>query len=402
MKDAPARFSRRDMIAAPLAASALYAAPQKPATAPSQPVSVAKIRTYDGDLAAQFLTMFDQIGGISNQVRGKTVAIKMNLTGGGHFDGYTSGDTHWVHPKVAGAVTAALGRLGAKRIRILESANGRQRNARLEDKLLAGGWDVAALKNAAPVVEFEDTDQPQGKPYSTLKVGSKPYVFPAFNVNRSYEDCDFFVSVGKMKNHEEMGITLSMKNLFGITPTALYGGREPLFHYGKVQAPSGAPQELDPKSNRYEGWRLPRILVDINGARPIDLSILDGITATVGGEGPWVPGAKPIKPGLLLAGRNCVSTDAVGAATMGYNPRARRDEAPFRVFKDPKVHPPEQLIPPECSHQYADNIMLLAEAVGMGSADLSKIDVRGVPIKDAMFDYEAFWKNQMPKEAPKA
>ena len=222
------------------------------------------------------------------------------------------------------------------------------------------------------------------------------------NLNHSYEDCDFFVSVAKMKNHEEMGITLSMKNLFGITPTALYGGREPLFHYGKVQAPSGAPQELDPKSNRYEGWRLPRILVDINGARPIDLSILDGITATVGGEGPWVPGAKPIKPGLLLAGRNCVSTDAVGAATMGYNPRARRDEAPFRVFKDPKVHPPEQLIPPECSHQYADNIMLLAEAVGMGSADLSKIDVRGVPIKDAMFDYEAFWKNQMPKEAPKA
>jgi len=222
------------------------------------------------------------------------------------------------------------------------------------------------------------------------------------NLNHSYEDCDFFVSVAKMKNHEEMGITLSMKNLFGITPTALYGGREPVFHYGKVQAPSGVPQELDLKSNRYEGWRLPGILVDINGARPIDLSILDGITATVGGEGPWVLGAKPIKPGLLLAGRNCVSTDAVGAATMGYNPRARRDEAPFRVFKDPKVHPPEQLIPPECSHQYADNIMLLAEAVGMGSADLSKIDVRGVPIKDAMFDYEAFWKNQMPKEAPKA
>jgi hypothetical protein len=47
--------------------------------------------------------------------------------------------------------------------------------------------------------------------------------------------------------------------------------------------------------------------------------------------------------------------------------------------------------------QYADNMMLLAEAAGLGSADLNKIDVRGVPIKEAMFDYEAFWKNQMPK-----
>jgi len=26
------------------------------------------------------------------------------------------------------------------------------------------------------------------------------------------------------------------------------------------------------------------------------------------------------------------------------------------------------------------------------------MDMRGVPIKEAMFDYEAFWKNQMPKE----
>jgi hypothetical protein len=42
-------------------------------------------------------------------------------------------------------------------------------------------------------------------------------------------------------------------------------------------------------------------------------------------------------------------------------------------------------------------MMILAEAAGIGSADLTKIDVRGVPIKDAMFEYEAFWKNQMPK-----
>jgi len=119
----------------------------------------------------------------------------------------------------------------------------------------------------------------------------------------------------------------------------------------------------------------------------------------VGGEGPWVLGAKPIKPGLLIVGHNCVNTDSVGMATMGYNPRAGRHEAPYRLYKGPNDHPPEQLHPADETYQYADNMMLLAEAVGIGSADLNRIEVRGVPIKDAMFDFEAFWKNQMPRDA---
>ena len=402
-------LTRRDWLAlSGLAAGAMAVRPAEARTVegteavsagPVEPVSVAKVPSYDEDLTARFRLMFDQIGGIDKQVKGKTVGIKVNLSGGGRFPGYTVGETHWVHPRVVGAVVAAFGALGAKRIRILESAGGRKPGYKLEDKLLAGGWDVEALRNAAPLVEFEDTNAlGQGKQYSLLKVKSKPYIFPAFQLNHSYEDCDFFVSLGKMKGHEEMGLTICIKNLFGITPVALYGDREQVFHYGYKQAPSGAPVELDPKSNRYEGWRLPRILVDILGARPVDLAIADGITATVGGEGPWVLGAKPIHPGLLVVGRNCVNTDAVGAATMGYNPRGWRHEAPYRVFKNPKDHPPDQCHPTDETFQYADNMMLLAEAVGLGSADLTKIDVRGVPIKDAMFDYEAFWKNQMSKE----
>jgi uncharacterized protein (DUF362 family) len=405
MKDAHGSFTRRDwLVASGLAASALsaapaQAAPQAPArSAPAAPVVIAKVPSYDEDLVAQFRKMFDQVGGIQSQVQGKTVGIKVNLTGGNRFEGYTAGDTHWVHPKVVGAVTAVLGQLGAKRIRILESAGGRRPDAKLEDKLLQGGWDVAAIRNAAPLVEFEDTNGLGfGKQYTTFKVKTKPYVFPAFQLNHSYEDCDFFVSLGKAKNHEEMGVTMSIKNMFGVTPTALYGGRERIFHYGQVQSPSGAPAELDPQSNRYEGWRLPRILVDIIGARPIDLAINDAIISTVGGEGPWVLGARPIKPGLLVVGRNCVNTDAVTMATMGYSPRAERHEAPYRLYKGPTNHPKEQLTPADEAFQYADNMMLLAEAVGIGSADLDKIDVRGVPVKDAIFEFEAFWKNQMPK-----
>ncbi|HET9405677.1 MAG TPA: DUF362 domain-containing protein [Candidatus Sulfotelmatobacter sp.] len=407
-------MTRRDwLVLSGLAAGAITARPAQAVSdearpdekaralpaSPADPVSVAKVRSYDEDLTARFRQMFDQIGGIDNQVKGKTVGIKLNLTGGGPFPGYTVGDTHWVHPRLVGAAVAAFGALGAKRIRILEGAESHKRGYKLEDKLLSGGWDVSAIRNAAPLVEFEDTDAPgQAKQFSLLKVQSKPYVFPAFHMNHSYEDCDFFVSMGKMKNHEEMGLTLCIKNLFGITPLGVYGDREKVFHYGQVQAPSGAPVELDPASNRYEGWRLPRILVDILGARPVDLAIADGITAMVGGEGPWVLGSKPCHPGILVVGRNCVNTDTVAAATMGYNPRAGRHEAPYRVYKNPKNHPFEQCHPTDETFQYADNMMLLAEAAGLGSADLTKIDVRGVPIKEAMFEYEVFWKNQMPKE----
>ena len=78
-----------------------------------------RFASYDEDLVAQFRKMFDQVGGIQGQVQGKTVAIKVNLSGGNRFEGYTPGDTHWVHPRVVGAVTAVLGQLGGKGIDLL-------------------------------------------------------------------------------------------------------------------------------------------------------------------------------------------------------------------------------------------------------------------------------------------
>ncbi len=116
--------------------------PEAATAAPAEPVAVAKVRNYNEDLTAQFRKMFDQIGGIENQVKGKTVGIKVNLTGDGRFPGYTVGDTTWVHPRVVGAVVSAFGALGAKRIRILESTDSRKPGHKLEDKLLSGGWDV--------------------------------------------------------------------------------------------------------------------------------------------------------------------------------------------------------------------------------------------------------------------
>jgi hypothetical protein len=70
---------------------------------------------------------------------------------------------------------------------------------------------------------------------------------------------------------------------------------------------------------------------------------------------------------VLIVGLNPVSTDAVGVAVMGYsNPRATRGTPPYNT---------------------CDNHLLLAEQTGIGSADLSRIDVRGMTIAQARYPY---------------
>ena len=105
-------------------------------------------------------------------------------------------------------------------------------------------------------------------------------MFKAFDLNHSYEDCDVFVSIAKMKDHVTAGVTLSMKNCFGITPCTIYGegagvdepsvvpkGGRGMFHSGNRQPSKSAPPENDPKTPREGGYRVPRIVADIVAAQ---------------------------------------------------------------------------------------------------------------------------------------
>ena len=154
----------------------------------------------------------------------KTVTIKLNLTGspGLKFQGQDAlGLTHYTHPKTVGAMVHVLGRAGAKRIRLVESASASQA---LEIYLLDSGWNVRTLQSAASNVEFENTNAlGKGKKYSRFKVSSGGYIFPAYELNHAFEDTDVFISMAKLKNHETCGVTLSMKNCFGNTPASIYG-----------------------------------------------------------------------------------------------------------------------------------------------------------------------------------
>jgi uncharacterized protein (DUF362 family) len=369
-------LSRREFVAALAGAAAATAAP-----APAGRVAVARCPDYGAGLQPAMARLFDQLGGLGSLVRNKTVAIKINLTGSptyrlGHWPLET---THYTHPRVIAATVQLLGRAGARRIRLLESPWSTADP--LEEYMLEAGWEPREFLSAASGVEFENTNWlGRAKKYSRFTTPRGGHIFRAFDLNHSYEDCDVFVSLAKMKDHLTTGITLSLKNCFGITPCTIYGdgaavddaspvpvgGRGP-FHDGHRQPAKCSPAENDPSTPREGGYRIPRIVADICAARPIHLAIVEGIETMAGGEGPWSgPGLEMVRPGVIVAGLNPVSTDAVCMAVMDYDPMAARGTPPFET---------------------CDNTLALAEQLGAGTRDLRRIELAGVPIAQARFSF---------------
>ncbi len=376
------RIERRRLLAgAGITALGGLALPHRlrAAEAPVSPVALARCDSYGPAVLPALTRMFDQLGGLARLVRGKTVAVKVNLTGNpdGRMGFIPIGCTTWTHPTVIAATVHLLGRAGARRVRLLESP---WKSAEpLEEYMIAAGWDLAMFTSAAPRVEFENTNfLGFGKQYVRFPVPHGGHLFPAFDLNHSYRDCDVFVSIAKLKEHMTAGVTLSMKNCFGITPCTIYGdgapekepglvprgGRYPI-HSGSRQPSSSSPGEIDSKSPREGGYRVPRCVADLAAARPIELAIVDGIESMTSSEGPSRL-SRHVKPRLLIAGTNAVCVDAVGTAVMGFDPMADRGTAPFET---------------------CDNTMRLAEELGVGGRDLRRIEVVGNRIADLLIDY---------------
>jgi uncharacterized protein (DUF362 family) len=325
-------------------------------------------------MVATLARMFDQLGGLQKLVKGKTVAMKINVTGSStqRFQGIAQGETYWVHPQVVSATVHLLGMAGARRIRLLESPTS-SRVHTLEEFLQQAGWRLSDFTSAAAGVEFENTNfAGPSNQYTRLWVPGGGLLFKAYDLSRAYVDCDVFVSLAKLKEHSTAGMTGAMKNCFGITPTTIYGqgggldepsveagGSRSMLHTGYRQPSRSSLAELDPNSPRDPGYRVPRVTVDLVAARPIHLSIIDGIETVAGGEGPWVRNMRTVAPGLLIAGTNCVTTDAVCTALMGFDPMSDRGTAPF---------------------ENCDSTLKLAEERGLGTRDLKRIEVLGLPI----------------------
>jgi len=320
-------------------------------------VAIARATSYDRALVrGQVEVLLDGIGGLSDVVRpGDRIAIKVNLTGGTAFEGQGGGpavETFVTHPEVVRALGELLRDAGAGEILIVESVY------EWDSYRLWGYEEVAAALGASLI----DLNSPH--PYADFAatpVGGGAFVYDNFVFNHVLEEVDAFISVAKMKCHWNAGVTLSIKNLVGLVPVAYYRLGEGHIYRSALH---GATEE-ETKT------RLPRVITDLVRARPIDLALIDGIRTAEGGEGPWIGRFHPVQPGVLIAGKNAVATDAVAAAAMGFDPTADYPAAPFLR---------------------GDSHLNLARGLGLGTNRLGGIAVVGTAIAEVQQAFSPCWE----------
>ena len=99
------------------------------------------------------------------------------------------------------------------------------------------------------------------------------------------------VNAAKLKTHNETGVSLGMKNMFGLLPDKL--------------------------KFKYHLKNISKVVVDINTVLKSRLTVIDGFYAL---EGPGPTNGTPVKMDLIIAGKDPVATDATGCRVMGINP----------------------------------------------------------------------------------
>jgi uncharacterized protein (DUF362 family)/ferredoxin len=110
------------------------------------------------------------------------------------------------------------------------------------------------------------------------------------------QEVDAVINLPKLKTHNLTGLTMAVKNLFGLVP-----GMLKLSYHSKMQ-----DREL------FSGG-----LVDILTFVKPTLNIMD---AVVGMEGDGPSGGQPRQVGAILASANALALDVVGADLVGYDP----------------------------------------------------------------------------------
>jgi uncharacterized protein (DUF362 family) len=316
-------------------------------------VAIAKADNYDLQiLRSRIRNMFDQIGGLSDIIKpGARVAMKVNLTGGLFFSkeyAKTGIDAHWTHPSLVQAVGEAILDAGAKELFIMESL--------YEDTTYElAGYPEMAKALGARLIDLEKPDPYVD--YIRQKTGDDWLVYEEFIFNRLVMEADAFVTIAKLKCHGNCGVTLSMKNHIGLVPVKYYCTENQTNNRSAMHG------------NRDESaTRLPRVIIDMVRSRPIDLAIIDGIHTTEGGEGPWVRNTfGMVQPGVIIAGKNPVATDAVSTAVMGFNPDAPSHEVPF---------------------QNSDNHLALAREKGFGTNRLDEIEILGSKLDEVIYPFK--------------
>jgi hypothetical protein len=167
-------------------------------------------------------------------------------------------------------------------------------------------------------------------PVKWVNVPGGGQMFERYPIPQSMADADEVISVQKIKNHAFMGVTLCLKNLFGLLPLLPHGRPRHYYHHLV---------------------RMPYMLADIGRIFNPVLNILDGLVCQAGQE--WGPGDEPRICNTLVAGDQAVATDACAAHLMGHDPLSDWLTPPFH-----RDH----------------NALLVAAQGGYGTVNLNEID----------------------------
>jgi uncharacterized protein (DUF362 family) len=249
-------------------------------------------------------------------VTGKRVLVKPNLID------FIEGHPVTTAPAVVGALLDLFEERGAGEVAVGDGPGFRRE-----------AWPVVAASGLADIlatrkVPFVDLNYDDPKPVPARDgwfLRTREVWLP-----RHVREADLIVSVPKVKTHHWAGVSLSLKNLFGIVPGARYGWPKNMLHI------NGLPLS---------------ILGLYQMVRPV-VSVADGIVG-MEGDGPLF--GTPVAHGLLAAGADPVAVDATCARLMG-------------------------IAPAEVDHLY------LASWAGLGNTD--RIELRGAPVEALQRQYQ--------------
>ena len=240
-------------------------------------VAILKAYSYERDLSSFIM---DGIKSFPLEVAGKSILLKPNLV---EYERDTVINTH---PAVIAAAIEAFYRLGAREIRVGEGPGHRRDTDGL---LMASGLFPFLKETRVPFVDLNLDDS------RLVKLRSNFMRVDSLYVAESVLQADLLVSMPKLKTHHWAGMTLSMKNLFGIVPGVKYGWPKNFLHWHGI----------------------PESIVDINSTIRPHFAIVDGI---VGMEGNGPIQGKPKPCGVLVFGDDPVAVDATCTRIAGLNP----------------------------------------------------------------------------------
>ena len=193
------------------------------------------------------------------------------------------------------------------------------------------GGELSPYINYMPLLEEfgVEYDESNIAPFAEYEVPGGGYMFQRYTLSSVWKEADEVISVAKLKNHLFMGVTLCMKNLFGLTPTIPPEGRVRTYFHHAI--------------------RLSYVLPDLARITNPALNIIDATTGQWGRE--W--GGEGRITNALIAGDQIVATDACATHLMGHDPTSDWPTPPFRRDR---------------------NHVLVAAQGGFGTVDLEEID----------------------------